>query len=283
VWQTLLNFQIFESPSKWPKTKIGKELFSASKNYGKFKTGRSDEKEQLPPLVKLPHQDRICSRNSTSFWDLKLIQNFKGFNPPGKNLRNSPKLWFANVYTTIILDHHTCIEKIQVSLQWSLWALKRKKGNEILLILMSWIGANDLHHTAGVLHSWLTGRSDEVIRLMLSPRDPTCPPSIKGVKTRHDLPFCYPFPSPRSQNTEHITAAVNPLVSRRPSPFSQSIASPVRSSWSRIWSSRRITVSPSADLATVAASRRWAPLSMRLAAGSLFKSLPNALETPLQP
>jgi hypothetical protein len=54
---TLLIF--FGSPSKWPKTKIGKALFPTSKDYGKFKTDRLVQQEQLSPLVKHSNQNRI--------------------------------------------------------------------------------------------------------------------------------------------------------------------------------------------------------------------------------
>jgi hypothetical protein len=95
--------------------------------------------EQPSPLVELPIWNRIRNINSSSSWDLKLLWILKGFKALGKILETLQD-YDLPFNTTVILDHHTCIEKIQVSLHWSLGALRKKKRVDILMVLMTLLG-----------------------------------------------------------------------------------------------------------------------------------------------
>jgi hypothetical protein len=89
-----LNFAlIFQNWFELPKSKIENGTFLTSKNYGKFKTGRWDEKEQLCPLVKLPNCNRIWNINSTICWDL----NIKGIQTSWENCQKFSKIMICQV------------------------------------------------------------------------------------------------------------------------------------------------------------------------------------------
>jgi hypothetical protein len=91
---------------------------------------RFEYSKQLSPLGGLPIPKRIHVKNPgiDSNWNILWI--LKWFNPSGKNLINSPKVYLDLIFSKVNLVGHTCMQDLGVPRQLSKWiALKIRSLN----------------------------------------------------------------------------------------------------------------------------------------------------------
>jgi hypothetical protein len=122
------NFQYSKSSENF---EFKSSAFPRSKNIKTLEGARFRYNTQHSPLSQLQIPTVIHAINFGIDSNLNVLSILKGFQPCGKNLKNSPKISLDLIYTKVNLVGITCTQEIWVSIQVSTWLdLKIRKEFE---------------------------------------------------------------------------------------------------------------------------------------------------------